>query len=65
MARRAAGMLKRVSKETPIIFTGGVANNACMVRQVTAELGSEVIVPPQPHLVGAYGAALLLLRNKG
>ncbi|MFZ5590589.1 MAG: acyl-CoA dehydratase activase [Bacillota bacterium] len=43
----------------PIVFQGGVAANAGM-RQAFAEiLGQEIIVPPNYHVMGAVGAALL------
>lgn len=57
--RRAAGMLKRVSVEEPIVFAGGVARNVCIKKLLAGELGKEVKVPDTPHMVGAYGAALI------
>jgi hypothetical protein len=32
VVHRAVGMVKRISTEQPIVFAGGVARNACMVR---------------------------------
>ena len=49
--------------ESPIIFQGGVARNAGMVRAFQETLGQEIIVPEQPELSGALGAALLLKRE--
>ncbi|MGQ9556598.1 MAG: acyl-CoA dehydratase activase [Desulfurispora sp.] len=44
---------------SPIVFQGGVAANAGM-RQAFAEiLGEKIIVPPNYHVMGAVGAALL------
>jgi predicted CoA-substrate-specific enzyme activase len=59
VVRRAAGMLKRVSTEEPIVFAGGVARNICIKKLLADELGKEVKVPDYPHMVGAYGAALI------
>ncbi len=56
---RAAGMIKRVSPEGDIVFTGGVARNPCMRELLAEKLGRTVLVPDEPQLVGALGAALL------
>ena len=57
--RRAAGMINRVSSQGDIVFTGGVARNPCMQALLTEKLGRNVLVPQNPQLVGALGAALL------
>lgn len=61
--RRASGMLKRVSADGPVVFTGGVARNPCMQRLLEDALGIPILVPDEPHLVGALGAALLAGEN--
>jgi predicted CoA-substrate-specific enzyme activase len=63
VVRRAAGMLKRVSTEEPIVFAGGVARNICIKKLLEDELGKEVKVPDYPHMVGAYGAALIAAKG--
>jgi predicted CoA-substrate-specific enzyme activase len=57
--RRAVSMLKRVSEKEPIVFAGGVARNVCMRRLLEEALGKEILVPENPQMVGAIGAALL------
>ncbi len=57
--RRAAGMINRVSSEGDIVFTGGVAKNPCMQNLLAEKLGRKVLLPDDPQLVGALGAALL------
>jgi predicted CoA-substrate-specific enzyme activase len=57
--RRAAGMINRVSSNGPIVFTGGVAKNPCMVQLLAGRLDREIRIPSDPQLAGAYGAALL------
>jgi predicted CoA-substrate-specific enzyme activase len=59
VVRRAAGMLKRVSVEVPIVFAGGVARNVCMRRLLEKTLEKKITIPEDPQMVGAYGAALL------
>lgn len=57
--RRAAGMINRVSSEGDIVFTGGVAQNPCMVAFLAEKLGRRVLIPENPQFIGALGAALL------
>jgi predicted CoA-substrate-specific enzyme activase len=57
--RRVARMINRVSPHGDIVFTGGVAKNPCMRRFLEDKLGRLVLVPEDPHMVGAFGAALL------
>jgi predicted CoA-substrate-specific enzyme activase len=59
VVRRAAGMLKRVSVQEPILFAGGVARNPCMHRLMEEALGRKIMVPEDPQMVGALGAAWL------
>lgn len=58
VVERTAGMLQRTGYRPPLVFTGGVANNRCIVTLLSEKLGVDVLVPPQPQLVGALGAAL-------
>lgn len=60
---KAAGMLVRVGFRAPLVFTGGVANNHCIVKLLSERLGVDVLVPAQPQLVGALGAALSGRKN--
>lgn len=63
VVRRAMSMLKRVSDSGPVVFTGGVANNPCMVRYLEDLTGRDICVPEQPHMAGALGAALIAEEN--
>jgi predicted CoA-substrate-specific enzyme activase len=57
--RRAAGMVNRVSSDGEIVFTGGVAKNPCMQTLLAKKMGRSVLVPDEPQMIGALGAALL------
>jgi len=59
IASRAVGMLRRLGIEDEIVFTGGVAKNKGVVRAVQENLGRQVLVPDDPLISGALGAALL------
>lgn len=64
VVRRAVSMLKRVSIGGDIVFAGGVAKNPCMRRLLEETLEQQVIVPEDPQMVGALGAALLAGENQ-
>lgn len=57
VANRAAALAERVGAGPPVVFTGGVARNPCVVELLRRRLG-EVVVPGKPELAGALGAAL-------
>ena len=58
IADRIYGMLKMLRIEERIAITGGGAKNIGLVRELEKRLGTEVMVPDEPQLIGAYGAAL-------
>jgi activator of 2-hydroxyglutaryl-CoA dehydratase len=59
IATRAYGMLRRLKIEREVAVTGGVAKNIGLVKALEDKLGFSVLVPPEPLLTGAIGAALL------
>jgi len=61
--RRVSGMLSRVSPEGDIVFTGGVANNPCMISLLVKRTGRKVHTPEEPQRTGALGAALLTYKR--
>lgn len=58
VAERAAGLLHRVGFRPPLVFSGGVARNPCLVKLLEERMGCPVLVAPDPQVVGAVGAAL-------
>ncbi len=58
IVQRTAAMLRRVGISTPLVFAGGVAHNLCVRQLLEEELRQPVIVPENPDMVGALGAAL-------
>ena len=59
VAKRAAGMLKRVGLEPEIGMSGGVAQNIGVVHAMEHELKMSVLTHPDSQLAGAIGAALV------
>jgi predicted CoA-substrate-specific enzyme activase len=59
IAGKVARMAKRFKLEPDVVFTGGVAKNAGVVKALEDNLGSKILVPKEPLLSGALGAALI------
>jgi predicted CoA-substrate-specific enzyme activase len=59
IATRIHGMIRRLKIEREVALTGGGAKNIGLVKALEAKLGFTVLVPPEPLLTGAIGAALL------
>lgn len=61
----ASNYLNNVGKgkkiASPVVFQGGVSKNSGVVRAFEKQLGCEVRVDPDGHLMGAFGAALLAI----
>jgi (R)-2-hydroxyacyl-CoA dehydratese activating ATPase len=64
IASRTAGLAGAIPIEGDVLFVGGGALNACLVREMGMALKRELIVPPSPQTVAAYGAALHGLRSR-
>ena len=68
IASRTVGLVGRVGKLGPVVMTGGVAKNIAAVRYIEEALEIKLILPREPQLAGALGAALFALddlRNEG
>ncbi len=59
IAGRVVKMARRLKIEPDVVFTGGVAMNIGMVMAMKENLGLDVLVPKEPLLTGAIGAAIL------
>ncbi|HMK76356.1 MAG TPA: acyl-CoA dehydratase activase [Thermodesulfobacteriota bacterium] len=59
LADRICGMVNRLRVEEPVVVTGGGAKNRGLLRTLSEQLGHEVLVPEEPLITGALGAALL------
>jgi predicted CoA-substrate-specific enzyme activase len=59
LASRVAALVRRLGIEPDLVLTGGVAKNDGMVRAMEESLGCELLVPEEPLLTGALGAAIL------
>jgi predicted CoA-substrate-specific enzyme activase len=59
LANRVAALARRLGIEPDLVLTGGVAKNTGIVRAMKESLGCEILVPEEPLLTGALGAAIL------
>ena len=59
IAARIYSMARRLKIEREVALTGGGAKNIGLVKALETKLGYPVLVPPEPLLTGAIGAALL------
>ncbi len=59
IAARVYGLVSRLKIEREVAVTGGGAKNIGLVKALEAKLGYTVLIPPEPLLTGAIGAALL------
>jgi predicted CoA-substrate-specific enzyme activase len=62
IASRTLLLVKRVARDPTglrVAMSGGVARNRGVVRALGELLDTEVVVPPEPDIVGALGAALI------
>lgn len=58
VASRLAAMVAKTGECRHLVFTGGVANNRTLVQMLEKALGVPLLVPEDPSITGALGAAL-------
>ncbi len=61
IAKKSIGMLRKVGLEEAVMMTGGVAKNAGVIAVLEELLHTKLILPAEPEIVGALGAALYAL----
>lgn len=61
IASKATSLVRELNIEKDIIFIGGVARNANVAALLREKIGLDVIVPEEPRVVTAIGAALAAL----
>jgi predicted CoA-substrate-specific enzyme activase len=61
LIKRIASLAKSAGLTTPLMLSGGVAQNPAVAKILEEELGHPVELPQYPQLMGAYGAALIAL----
>ncbi len=59
IATRVISLVNKLKIEPDVAVTGGGAKNMGLVKALEEKLGYNVLVPPEPLLTGAIGAALI------
>ena len=59
LTSRVAALARRLKIEPDVVLTGGVAKNVGIVRAMKENLACELLIPEDPLLTGAMGAAIL------
>ncbi len=59
LANRISRMVNRLQVAKEVVITGGGAKNVGLVKALSDKLGHATVVPSEPLLTGAVGAALL------
>lgn len=60
---RIISQLNLLDWQPPVVFTGGVALNHDLKDILSNLLKTEVLIPPEPEITGALGAALTALKD--
>lgn len=59
LVSRVVSMVRNVGIVAPLMLSGGVARNEAVRKMIAEATAEDVILPRDPQLMGAYGAALL------
>ena len=59
IATRVYAMVKKLKVERDVAVTGGGAKNSGLVKALEGKFGFPLLVPPEPLITGALGAALI------
>ncbi len=63
IAKRTLSMVNRLALVPPVAMAAGVAKNRGVVKAIEDLRGHTLIVPSEPQIVGALGAALLAMED--
>lgn len=63
VAAKINSLVKRVKGQAPFMMTGGVAQNAGVVKAIEDKIGSRLVISDKAQLCGALGAALFALEQ--
>ncbi len=59
IARRITGFVGQVGLKEKVVMSGGVAKNKGVVRSIEERIGTKLLIPEEPQIVGALGAAII------
>ncbi|ABB16238.1 putative CoA dehydratase subunit/(R)-2-hydroxyglutaryl-CoA dehydratase activator [Carboxydothermus hydrogenoformans Z-2901] len=59
VASKAVSLVDRIGRKGKYMMTGGVAKNQGVVSAIESKLGEKLVIPAEPQIIGALGAALI------
>jgi predicted CoA-substrate-specific enzyme activase len=59
LANKISSLVKKVRLEDPCAICGGAALNTSLVKAIEVELNTTVLLPPNPQIIAALGAAVI------
>ena len=59
LASNISSLVKKLKLEEPCAVCGGGALNTSLVKTIETELNTKLLIPPQPQLITALGAAII------
>lgn len=63
LAAQIHSLMERIGVEREVAIVGGGARDVGLIQAIEEVSGFEVLVPPDPHMIAALGAALLAREN--
>jgi predicted CoA-substrate-specific enzyme activase len=63
IARRTKNLVSQLHWQKPVVFTGGVAMNKGMQKELSSILETKILIPENSFITGALGAALFALEG--
>ena len=64
LASRIFSLLLRIRPEGEIYAVGGYTNNSALLKAIEVQIGRSLVIPENPQIAVAYGAALLAEEQK-
>lgn len=65
VATKAVSLLNRIKHTGKYMMTGGVAKNKGVVYEIEQKIGAKLLIPSDPQITGALGAAIFAMESTG
>jgi predicted CoA-substrate-specific enzyme activase len=65
LADKVASLVDRIGLEEKCVISGGGGLNVGLIRKIENNLGVSLMVPPQPQVINAFGAAIIAEEKHG
>lgn len=62
-ATRIASMVNKLKIEKDVVMTGGEAKNVGLCKSLEEKIGLPLLIPPEPLITGALGAAIVAMES--